>query len=145
MVYIRELFFVTQLINYIWCALLPSSVTRDRSVYPRKYRVLLGNHRHYFNESSEQLFDVRRVILHPQWDRPNLRNDIALLEVEGVIQFTTEVQPVCLAARDFPDNYQCVITGWGDTRGDERENIGYQFVRFTFLLRYSKLACQCLV
>ncbi len=79
--------------------------------------MLLGKHYLDTQENTEQHFKISRIVVHPDYSDFTDDSDIALLEVEGTIQFTKEIHPVCLASEDFPAGHQCVITGWGITLG----------------------------
>lgn len=42
--------------------------------------------------------EVKKTIPHPDFDRENKVNDIALLELENLVMFTEKIRPVCLNA-----------------------------------------------
>lgn len=46
-------------------------------------------------------------------------NDIAILQLNAPVQITDFVNPVCLATDDDlkQGDYDCYVTGWGDTKG----------------------------
>ena len=48
-----------------------------------------------------------------------LANDIALLEVNTSVQFTSYIAPVCLPQQNetVPNGKVCSISGWGQTNG----------------------------
>ncbi|XP_011296144.1 serine protease filzig [Musca domestica] len=58
--------------------------------------------------------NVKRVIVHRQYDPATFENDIALLELESPVQFDTHIVPICMP----PDNADftgrmATVTGWG--------------------------------
>ncbi|XP_041121840.1 atrial natriuretic peptide-converting enzyme-like [Polyodon spathula] len=58
---------------------------------------------------------VKRVILHPRYNRAVVDYDISIVELDKEINETSYVRPVCLPNKDQhaqPDTY-CYITGWG--------------------------------
>ena len=67
------------------------------------------------------------IVIHADYSPLTLDNDIALIKLAQPISFTTEVSPVCLPTTDNkPDKgMSCVVTGWGDTRGEWRPLIWY--------------------
>lgn len=61
---------------------------------------------------------VAQIVQHPQFDKPTVNNDIALLKLDSPVTFSTAVSPVCLpfrhASKDFNKEVG-IITGWGTT------------------------------
>ncbi|GAB0188418.1 atrial natriuretic peptide-converting enzyme [Grus japonensis] len=58
---------------------------------------------------------VKTIILHPRYNRAVVDYDISIVELDGDINETSYVRPVCLPSKDQlvrPDTY-CYITGWG--------------------------------
>ncbi|XP_069057747.1 atrial natriuretic peptide-converting enzyme isoform X2 [Pleurodeles waltl] len=58
---------------------------------------------------------VKRVILHPRYNRAVVDYDISIVELKENINETSYVRPVCLPGNEQlvePDTY-CYITGWG--------------------------------
>lgn len=60
-------------------------------------------------------YSIQRIIVHPQYDSFNIRNDIALLRTSSPIEFTNLVQPVALESNDVGGGVDCVLSGWGTT------------------------------
>lgn len=58
--------------------------------------------------------NVRRVIVHRQYDAATFENDIALLELESPIQFDSHIVPICMPEddEDFTGR-MATVTGWG--------------------------------
>ncbi|XP_030418131.1 serine protease 27-like [Gopherus evgoodei] len=80
------------------------------------YRVQLGEKR-IFSQTHTQMFSsVKRIILHPNYDRSTFLADIALVELENPVAFTASISPVCLldASVRVPDGKPCWVTGWGN-------------------------------
>ena len=79
----------------------------------------------YRIDAGGQIGDVSEVFIHPDYDYYSLANDIALLRLSSPLNFTNEVQPVCLpsAGDDQPEAGSYVtFTGWGSYlyRGGKR-------------------------
>nr|XP_035956873.1 transmembrane protease serine 9 isoform X3 [Halichoerus grypus] len=62
--------------------------------------------------------ELRRLVLHPQYDPGVLDFDVAVLELARPLGFNTFIQPVCLplAIQKFPVGRKCMISGWGNTQ-----------------------------
>ncbi|XP_077334560.1 transmembrane protease serine 11C-like [Lithobates pipiens] len=58
---------------------------------------------------------LRRIIVHESFSRPEIGNDIALLELSAPVILQQNIRTVCLpkASDIFPDDSSCYVTGWG--------------------------------
>lgn len=61
---------------------------------------------------------VRRIIVHPRYDRYISDYDIALLELETPLFFNDLVHPICLPSNPkvFSSGALCYVTGWGSQK-----------------------------
>ena len=76
--------------------------------------VVAGDHNLFAEERSEQTFGVSEIIMHPHYNILNLMdNDVALLKLDGHIQYNDEVSPICLPEKDVDPEYMCTVTGFG--------------------------------
>jgi len=87
--------------------------------YPERnvsnYRVVVGEFDRFQHDSTEQVYDVRQLIVHEKyvglptfWDC-----DIALLEIDGHCPVTMCSLPICLPSNNDTDPLLCFATGWG--------------------------------
>ena len=58
--------------------------------------------------------NVRRVIVHRQYDPATFANDLALLELDSPVEFDEHVVPICMPhdKEDFTGR-MATVTGWG--------------------------------
>ncbi|XP_045782272.1 serine protease filzig [Maniola jurtina] len=58
--------------------------------------------------------NVRRVIVHRQYDAATFENDLALLELDTPVQFDAHIVPICMPPdeADFTGRF-ATVTGWG--------------------------------
>ena len=58
--------------------------------------------------------NVRRVIVHRQYDAATFANDIALLELDSPVAFDEHIVPICMPKdkEDFRGRV-ATVTGWG--------------------------------
>ncbi|XP_054739259.1 serine protease filzig [Anastrepha obliqua] len=58
--------------------------------------------------------NVKRVIVHRQYDPATFENDLALLELDSPVQFDTHIVPICMP-NDHADftGRMATVTGWG--------------------------------
>ncbi|XP_073460542.1 ovochymase-2-like [Aquarana catesbeiana] len=89
--------------------------------FTSNFKVCIGDHDVSVKESSEMIFSILKVILHPKFlaNQP-INYDIAILVLEGRIVFGVKIQPACLPSPDefFPAGFLCVALGWGRTSED---------------------------
>ncbi|XP_078360420.1 MAM and LDL-receptor class A domain-containing protein 1-like isoform X2 [Oculina patagonica] len=89
------------------------------SSIPSNYKIVVGDHNRNTIEGTEQEVVAKRIISHPQYNRPSrLNNDIALIELASPVKLSQRVNPVCIPSHDsdIPTGSKCYITGWGKIR-----------------------------
>lgn len=67
------------------------------------------------NDSSDVPadFGIDNIIVHPDYTRKSRYNDIALIKLNGSVEFTKKVRPACLW-QDYSVNYtKALVTGYG--------------------------------
>ena len=106
--------------HYPWCGgtLISSThvLTAAHCVYEKEasdIQVLLREHN--TADSVTKTADVTEIINHPDWDRPTIDNDYAILRLAKPVTFTNKVAPACLPA-DTAATYAgevATVTGWG--------------------------------
>ncbi|XP_067433231.1 transmembrane protease serine 9-like [Thunnus thynnus] len=79
------------------------------------WQVSLGRQNLQGKNPNEVSRTVARIILHPNYDNNTNNNDIALLRLSSLVEFTDYIRPVCLAAsRSVLNNgTDSWVTGWG--------------------------------
>ena len=79
--------------------------------YSGSYFITVGNHDRQKDERFERSYNIKREILHPDYDPFNY--DIALLEINGTIEFNGHVLPLCLPQQNERGYDSGVVVGWG--------------------------------
>lgn len=77
---------------------------------PRKLSVLVGTN--YLYEGGE-LYNVSKIIPHPNFSTLIRRDDIGLLKVDRPIEFGPKVQPINLPSSDVDSGVKLTLAGWG--------------------------------
>ncbi|NWI13077.1 ST14 protein, partial [Crypturellus soui] len=85
---------------------------------PSGWRAYMGLHTINENSNHVAMRSIKKIIIHPQYDRYISDYDIALLEMETPVFFNELVQPICLpsTSRVFVYGTVCYVTGWGAIR-----------------------------
>uniref|UniRef100_K7GGY7 Ovochymase 1 n=1 Tax=Pelodiscus sinensis TaxID=13735 RepID=K7GGY7_PELSI len=85
---------------------------------PLHWTVLVGDHDRTLKESTEQVRQVKTVVVHPDFDRVSYDSDIALIQLDVPLEYNSVVRPVCLPNSTEPlsPSGLCTMTGWGTTQ-----------------------------
>ncbi|KAG2464585.1 TMPS9 protease, partial [Polypterus senegalus] len=85
----------------------------QRSRNPTRWAVVMGS----LNATGKDgvRLPLRRIVVHPEFNRTSMDFDIALLELVTMAPLTNVIQPICLPSSThvFTKQSECVITGWG--------------------------------
>lgn len=94
----------------------------DDGTDPRLLLVRMGHHTG--NEPEAQSRRVRRYILHEDYSKTNVMNDIALMQLESPFLLTDYVKLACLPEPNYivPGGTNCVVSGWGYTYDPHYKN-----------------------
>ncbi len=79
--------------------------------------VVVGDHVTTTVQASERAYFPQRFLLHEDYNRTTLANDIALVELTEAIEYNDVIAPVCLPTGPPPVREICTTTGWGRTQG----------------------------
>lgn len=60
-------------------------------------------------------YDIKKIIVHPNYRYPLKYNDIALFQLSKKVKFTRFIRPACLHAKSSIQQQQAIATGWGKT------------------------------
>uniref|UniRef100_A0A3Q2DT94 pancreatic elastase II n=1 Tax=Cyprinodon variegatus TaxID=28743 RepID=A0A3Q2DT94_CYPVA len=90
-------------------------LTAAHCIGSRTYRVYLGKHDLTANEAGSVAISPTKIIVHPNWDSYNIRNDIALIKLSSPATLSSSITPACLptSGEILPDKAPCYVTGWG--------------------------------
>jgi len=78
--------------------------------------VMVGDHDQDESDGETRL-DVKRIIVHENYNTQNMQNDIALIELDEDVPWGQYVAPACLPSTNVAVDQECVVTGWGETEG----------------------------
>ncbi|XP_058149628.1 granzyme H isoform X2 [Dasypus novemcinctus] len=83
--------------------------------FGRPINVILGAHNWNVQEKTQQRIPVRKAILHPDYNRKTLSNDIMLLQLERKAKWTAAVRPLSLprSQEQLLPGQVCSVAGWG--------------------------------
>jgi len=86
---------------------------------PSDALILVGTSK--FSVAGGAVLKASEFILHPDYNRATMQNDILIIKVEGHIQFSSSVRPACLPTSKSESfvGRDATVTGWGATVGYE--------------------------
>uniref|UniRef100_A0A336LWU0 CSON004308 protein n=1 Tax=Culicoides sonorensis TaxID=179676 RepID=A0A336LWU0_CULSO len=88
--------------------------------------VKLGMHSLRKDDEKVQKFGVKRVFLHPSYQKPAVYHDIGLIELKRRVKFTPYIRPICLpTTSDINFVEKLTATGFGLTKyeGEQSETL----------------------
>lgn len=65
-----------------------------------------------------EIFGIESFVVHPNYNRPRYRNDIALIRLDNDVVMTEHIRPICLPVTSALQNASLeryILTGWGTT------------------------------
>ncbi|XP_020666248.3 serine protease 27 [Pogona vitticeps] len=86
----------------------------DTNAY--KYTLVFGAYQLSNISGSEVFANVRKIVIHSGYNGvPDSSGDIALLQLQSPVNFTSDILPICLPepSEEFFGNKNCWVTGWG--------------------------------
>lgn len=65
--------------------------------------------------SGGSVFQLKRMIIHPNYEVASTDYDFGLLELANLLKFSDKIKPIALPSADFEidDETICVTSGWG--------------------------------
>ncbi|XP_038029020.2 ovochymase-1 isoform X5 [Anas platyrhynchos] len=87
---------------------------------PLHWTVTAGDHDRALRESTEQVRQVKTIVVHPHFDVVSYDSDIALVQLDIPLEYNAAVRPVCLpnSTETLSSSYLCTASGWGITEED---------------------------
>lgn len=90
------------------------------------------------NDNNVFIYNVTKVIKHPQYSPRTFDNDIALLKLENDVNFSEFIYPICLPTRQHNEP-NVILTGLGKTGGSDEQS---QKLMKVELRKFSNKECQ---
>ncbi|KAI6079005.1 ovochymase-1 [Aix galericulata] len=84
---------------------------------PLHWTVTAGDHDRALRESTEQVRQVKTIVVHPHFDVVSYDSDIALVQLDVPLEYNAAVRPACLpnSTETLSSSYLCTASGWGIT------------------------------
>ncbi|KAK3091405.1 hypothetical protein FSP39_019663 [Pinctada imbricata] len=99
----------------------------DSSKKPSQYRIALGKHYVSAVEDKEQIVNISKIYIHPDYDIEQHPNDIALVKLKTPIRIdNANVNTICMpdsAERSLSNRDYCYVAGWGKTKDKDASEV----------------------
>lgn len=92
---------------------------------PIDLRIVLGTND--LQSPSLEVKGVTSIVIHKDFERATMDNDIALLLLDTDIRFNGLKEPICMPRQPGPAKWsKCWVAGWGQTRPGMRLRSSFQ-------------------
>lgn len=114
--------------------------SNGRQIVPEKVSIQLGKHNLNIFDANTVEYQVFKLIIHPEYSPVDLQDDLALVKLETMVEYTQFIFPACLwkAEKKSLDNVigkKGNVVGWGLTEDDGlAEVLNAGTVNFMFFL-----------
>ncbi|KAF5296214.1 hypothetical protein FQR65_LT10289 [Abscondita terminalis] len=83
--------------------------------------VVVGDLQLHHATVHTRMYSVRNIIAHPGYNLLTLRNDIALVYINGQFEWNDYISPIILATMKPTPKVPCVVSGWGTQHQDRNQ------------------------
>eukprot|EP00794_Sanderia_malayensis_P005433 gene5433-6112_t len=97
---------------------------------PSEFKLFFGVHNvsNRYRDDTVQQIGVKRIFIHPEFDKNTLDNDIGLIQLSRKAVFSNTIRPVCLPNRAYQKQIASpgkrgIVVGWGLTRNGTSASI----------------------
>ncbi|XP_075427137.1 mannan-binding lectin serine protease 1 isoform X2 [Ascaphus truei] len=80
---------------------------------PSSFKVILGKHRTMRKDDTEQAFQAKHLLVHPDYNSKTFQYDIALVELSDKAFLNDYVMPICLPEEPVQTEDSVLVSGWG--------------------------------
>jgi len=95
---------------------------------PKDWQIVMGEHDDSVEEGWEQVLDVEKVIIHPNYDDDFTDYDFTLVKLANPVELNDHVAPACFPEKNanlettFPPEQVCIVSGWGTINPEGTES-----------------------
>ncbi|XP_004766118.1 serine protease 55 isoform X2 [Mustela putorius furo] len=100
---------------------------------PTDLSVVLGSND--LSSSSLEIKGVTSIVLHKEFRRLSMDNDIALLLLDSPIRFNGLTEPICIPGKPSPSLWhKCWVAGWGQTNSDDKSSVKTDLMKVPMII-----------
>ncbi|XP_005373861.1 PREDICTED: serine protease 55 [Chinchilla lanigera] len=105
-----------------WWILTAAHCLNFEEIAPQELNIVVGTND--LTSPHMEIKQVTSIILHKDYKRVSMDNDIGLLLLASPIEFNGLKVPICLPPQPSPVSWrQCWVAGWGQTNSTEKDSM----------------------
>ncbi|EFB24771.1 hypothetical protein PANDA_007464, partial [Ailuropoda melanoleuca] len=105
-----------------WWIVTAAHCFSSEELLPTDLSVVLGSND--LSSSSLEIKGITSIVLHKDFQRPTMNNDIALLLLDSPITFSGLKEPICMPRKPSPSVWhKCWVAGWGQTNSEDKTSM----------------------
>ncbi|XP_025318712.2 serine protease 55 isoform X1 [Canis lupus dingo] len=116
-----------------WWIVTAAHCLISEELLPTDLSVVLGS-----NDLSSPSLDIKEVasiVLHKDFQKVNMDNDIALLLLASPITFNGQMEPICIPRKPTPSTWhKCWVAGWGQTNSDDKYSMKIELMKVPMII-----------
>ncbi|KAM8764537.1 serine protease 55 [Rhynchonycteris naso] len=120
------------IINEWWILTAAHCLTAEE-LHPKDLSVVLGAND--LHSPSLEIKGVTTIVLHKNYTRLTMDNDVALLLLSSYITFSSLKKPICLPQKPSPTTWhECWVAGWGQTKTDDKTSMNSDLMKVPMII-----------
>ncbi|KAM6221070.1 LOW QUALITY PROTEIN: serine protease 55 [Rhynchocyon petersi] len=105
-----------------WWILTAAHCLQFEAISPVELNIVMGTND--LTSPHKEIKQADKIVLHRNFKKTTMDNDVALLMVTSPITFTDKILPICLPRHPIPSTWnQCWVAGWGKTKTGDRASM----------------------
>ncbi|KAF5923510.1 hypothetical protein HPG69_006681 [Diceros bicornis minor] len=117
-----------------WWIVTAAHCLSSEELFPGDLSVVMGTNN--LNSQSLEIKMVTSIVLHKDFARLTMDNDIALLLLDSPITFNGLKEPICVP-RHFSLSawHECWVAGWGQTQTDDENSMKAELMKVPMIIK----------
>ncbi|XP_006884996.1 PREDICTED: serine protease 55 [Elephantulus edwardii] len=116
-----------------WWILSAAHCFQSDGITPRILNIVIGTTD--LTNPHNDIKEISKIILHKDYNKLNMDNDVALLLVDSPISFSDQILPICLPRQPIPSTWHiCWVAGWGRTRAGDKNSVTTDLMKVPMII-----------
>ncbi|XP_039731781.1 serine protease 55 [Pteropus medius] len=116
-----------------WWIVTAAHCLSHEGMIPTDLSVVLGTNN--LQSPSLEVKGVSSMVLHKDFNKLNMDNDIALLLLKSQITFSGLKEPICMPWQPSPSKWhRCWVAGWGQTKTGDKNSVKPDLIKVPMII-----------
>ncbi|KAF6096417.1 serine protease 55 [Phyllostomus discolor] len=116
-----------------WWIVTAAHCVHSGELQPSDLNVVLGTND--LQSPTLEVKGVTSIVVHKDFERTSVNNDIALLLLSSYITFGGLKEPICVPRQPSPSTWsQCWVAGWGQTKAGDKNSMGADLMKVPMII-----------